>query len=187
MELDSDSRADPYRTWLSATVFLHLINENEEIKNSAMGLTSGDAESGEEVVTAIQSFSANLISSVQYKLDQRISIAFFMVLCIWLFDNPPAVNDFLNEGSMIQSLVGIVAQSNNPDIIVQGLGAFLLGIIYEFSSDESPVPRYVYSCVHMEGSNSGQIEAPYNIVRNWTGSICIQTWIVKKTSLDKGF
>jgi len=184
MELDSDSRADPYRTWLSATIFLHLINENEDVKNSAMGLTSGDAESGEEVVTAIQSFSANLISSIQYKLDQRISIAFFMVLCIWLFDNPPAVNDFLNEGSTIQSLVGIVAQSNNPDVIIQGLGAFLLGIIYEFSNDESPVPRYVHLYDHVEDSNSNQVKAPYDIIRNRKGSICIQTWIVKETSLD---
>ncbi|KAF3928539.1 hypothetical protein ABW21_db0205138 [Orbilia brochopaga] len=141
IELDSDSRADPYRTWLSGAVFMTLIFDNREAQDVAMQLTSGDTESGEEVVTAIQTFSTNLVSALQYGLDSRISLTFLMILCVWLYDNPEAVNDFLNEGSTIENLLAIINQSNKADIILQGMCAFLMGVVYEFSTKESPIPR----------------------------------------------
>ncbi|KAK6355412.1 hypothetical protein TWF696_004513 [Orbilia brochopaga] len=141
IELDSDSRADPYRTWLSGAIFMTLIFDNREAQDVAMQLTSGDTESGEEVVTAIQTLSTNLVSALQYGLDSRISLTFLMILCVWLYDNPEAVNDFLNEGSTIENLLAIINQSNKADIILQGMCAFLMGIVFEFSTKESPIPR----------------------------------------------
>lgn len=141
IELDSDSRADPYRTWVSAVIFMILIFNNREAQDIAMTLTTGDAESGEEIVTAIQTFSANLVSSLQYNLDSRISLAFLMSLCVWLNENPEAVDDFLNEGSTLESLLAIINQANKSDAILQGMCAFLLGILYEFSTKDSPIPR----------------------------------------------
>jgi hypothetical protein len=63
-----------------------------------------------------------------------------MLLCIWLYQDSDAVDDFLGEGASIQSLVGAVKE-NGVDPIVQGLSAFLLGILYEFSHKDSPVSR----------------------------------------------
>ncbi|KAF3933278.1 hypothetical protein ABW20_dc0105324 [Dactylellina cionopaga] len=141
IELDSDSRADPYRTWFSGAIFLTLIFGDREAQDLAMKLTSGDAESGEEVVTAIQTFSSNLVSALQYGLDPRISLTFLMILCVWLYENPEAVDDFLNENSTIESLVTTVNQLNNADIVLQGVCTFLIGIVFEFSTKESPIPR----------------------------------------------
>ncbi|KAF3935950.1 hypothetical protein ABW19_dt0202928 [Dactylella cylindrospora] len=141
IELDSDSRADPYRTWLSAIIFMTLIFNSREAQDVAMKLTSGDAESGEEVVTAIQTFSSNLVSSLQYNLDSRISLAFLMALCMWLNENEAAVDDFLNEGSAVDSLLAVINRPNKADVILQGMCTFLLGILFEFSTKESPIPR----------------------------------------------
>ena len=140
---DSDSArgGDPYRPWMAAVLLFHLLYEDHDAKGLARSVTEGDAESGEEVVTCIQALSANLISGVQRGDDGRVSIGRLMVLCAWLFEDPDAVNDFLGEGSNVQSLVQLVTQDSHHKILVSGLCAFLLGIIYEFSTKDSPVPR----------------------------------------------
>ncbi|EPS35462.1 hypothetical protein H072_11159 [Dactylellina haptotyla CBS 200.50] len=142
IELDSNSQSDPYKTWFSGAIFQTLIFENREAQDIAMNLTSGDAESGEEVVTAIQNFSSNLLEALQYGLNSRISLAFLMILCVWLNENPEAVNDFLMENSTLESLLALVNHINNEDaVLLQGVCTFLIGIVFEFSTKESPVPR----------------------------------------------
>ncbi|KAK6515695.1 hypothetical protein TWF281_004287 [Arthrobotrys megalospora] len=141
IELDSDSRADPYRTWFSGAIFMTLISDNQEARDAAMKLTSGDVDSGEEVVTAIQTFSGNLVAALDHGLDPRISLTFLMALSVWLYENPLAVNDFLNEGASIESLLRIVNDQNNKDVLLQGMCTFLIGVVYEFSSADSPLTR----------------------------------------------
>lgn len=140
--LDSHVSGDPYRYWLAAVVLFHLIYEDGDAKLLAMSVAEGDSEEGEEVVTCIQTIAANLIIGIQKHVDERILVAYLMLLCGWLFEDPDGVNDFLGEGSNIQSLVQAVLQSTSADgVIVQGLCAMLLGIVYEFSTKDSPVPR----------------------------------------------
>lgn len=141
IELDSDSRADPYRTWFSGAIFMTLISDNQEARDAAMKLTSGDVESGEEVITAIQTFSGNLVAALDHGLDPRISLTFLMALSVWLYENPLAVNDFLNEGATIESLLRIVNDQSNKDVLLQGMCTFLIGVVYEFSSVDSPLSR----------------------------------------------
>ncbi|KAL0637349.1 Vesicle-mediated ER to Golgi transport protein [Maublancomyces gigas] len=138
---DFHSRGDPYRVWLASTIFLHLIYDDEEAKALATSVKEGDAEAGEEVVTAIQGISANLVAALEHNYDPRIIVGYLMLLCVWLYEDSPAVDDFLTEGSSIQSLVSAVKQSSNSNVLVQGLCAFFLGILYEFSHKESPIPR----------------------------------------------
>lgn len=132
---------DPYRTWFAATMILHLIFEDHDAKNVLMKVVEGDAESGEEVVTCIQTLTGNLIASLQLGEDERIPIAYLMVLSGWLFEDAGAVNDFLGEASSLQSLVQAVLKPGDDHIVTRGLCAALLGIIYEFSTKDSPVPR----------------------------------------------
>ncbi|PVI04086.1 intracellular protein transport protein-like protein [Periconia macrospinosa] len=132
---------DPYRTWFAAILIFHLIFEDLEAKTILMSVAEGDAESGEEVVTCIQTLTANLIGSLQLGEDERISIAYLMVLSAWLFEDAAAVNDFLGEASSLQSLVQAVLKQGDDHIVTRGLCAALLGIIYEFSTKDSPVPR----------------------------------------------
>lgn len=133
--------SDPYRYWLAAVLLFHLIFDDAEAKSLAMNVTEGDASSGEEVVTCIQSITANLITGLQQGRDNRVLVAHLMLLCGWLFEDPDAVNDFLGEGSNVQSLVQAVLQGDRGSIVVQGLCAMLLGIVYEFSTKDSPIPR----------------------------------------------
>jgi len=140
---DSDAKrsTDPYRPWMAAVLLFHLIYEDPEAKSLAMSVTEGNAEHGEEVITCVQAIAGNLIDGLQKGDDERVSVGYLMLLCGWLFEDPDAVNDFLGEGSSIQSLVQIVAQSSMDKVVVPGLCAILLGIIYEFSTKDSPVPR----------------------------------------------
>lgn len=138
---DSITSSDPYRRWLAAVLLFHLIFDDAEAKSLAMEIAEGDASNGEEVVTCIQSIAANLITGIQQGDDDRILVAYLMLLCGWLFEDPDAVNDFLGEGSNLQSLVQVVLQGDHGSVLVQGLCAMLLGIVYEFSTKDSPLPR----------------------------------------------
>ncbi|MCJ1477374.1 hypothetical protein MMC13_006045 [Lambiella insularis] len=106
-----------------------------------MDITDGDAAQGEEEVTCIQRLSENLITGALRGNDDRITIGYLMVLSGWLWEDPDAVNDFLGEGSNVQSLIQLATQPNTHKVLVAGLCAFLLGIIYEFSTKDSPVTR----------------------------------------------
>lgn len=62
-----------------------------------------------------------------------------MLLCIWLYDDPVSVSEFLDETAGIQTLVGAVAQARDG-VFVTGLAAVLLGICMEFNTLTSALP-----------------------------------------------
>lgn len=132
---------DPYRYWFAAVLMLHLIYENPVTKALAMGVTEGDESSGEEVVTSIQTITAHLLGSLNRGEDSRIAIGYLMLLLCWLFEDLDGVNDFLGEGSNVQALIQGAVQNAHGDPLVQGLCAMLLGVVYEFSTKDSPIPR----------------------------------------------
>lgn len=139
--LDVQTTNDPYRYWFAAVILFHLIYEDSNLKSLAMKVTEGDASEGEEVVTCIQTLTGNLIIGIQKEVDARVLIAFLMLLCGWLFEDPDGVNDFLGEGSNLQILVQATTGAVRDGALVQGVCTLLLGIIYEFSTKDSPVPR----------------------------------------------
>lgn len=132
---------DPYRSWVASVILFHLLFDDFEAKNLAMSVAEGDASSGEEVITCIQALASNLISGKHRGEDERISLGYLMLLCGWLYEDHDAVNDFLGEGSNMQSIVQIVTKNSHSQPLVAGVCAFLLGIIYEFSTKDSPIPR----------------------------------------------
>ncbi|OJJ73536.1 hypothetical protein ASPBRDRAFT_121504 [Aspergillus brasiliensis CBS 101740] len=141
MPPEARGNADPYQTWMASVLMYQLLFENAEAKSIAMGVTEGDAEQGEEVVTCIQTIVGNLITGIQRGDDERITLGYLMLLCGWLFEEPDAVNDFLGEGSSIQTLLQEIKHRGATYVLVPGLCTILLGIIYEFSSKDSPIPR----------------------------------------------
>ncbi|KAI0428174.1 p115 like vesicle tethering protein [Xylaria sp. FL1042] len=132
---------DPYRHWFAATIVFHLVFENPEGKALAMSVTEGDAESGEEVVTSIQTITAHLVTALSRGEDDRVSVGYLMLLIGWLFEDVDGVNDFLGEGSNIHALAQEVVRHPPSSVLVQGLCAMILGVIYEFSTKDSPIPR----------------------------------------------
>ena len=132
---------DPYRHWVAAVLLFHLIYDDYEAKSLARDIAEGDAAKGEEVVTCIQVLSGNLIMGVQGGDDDRIGVGYLMVLSGWLYEDPDSVNDFLGEGSNVQNLIQIALQPSQQTGLLAGLCVFLLGIVYEFSTKDSPIPR----------------------------------------------
>ncbi|KAL6412875.1 Intracellular protein transport protein USO1 [Ilyonectria robusta] len=113
---------DPYRYWFAAVITFHLLYDSPETKAKAMSLTEGDATNGEEVVTGIQTIAAHVISGLRRGDDARILVGYLMLLLGWLFEDLDAVNDFLTEGSNVQSLIQAVSQpAATGGELVQGL------------------------------------------------------------------
>jgi predicted nucleic acid-binding Zn-ribbon protein len=138
---EARGNADPYQVWMACVLMFHLIFDDGEAKATAMKVTEGDAESGEEVVTSVQLVVGNLITGLQRGDDERITVGYLMLLCGWLYEDPDVVNDFLGEGSSIQTLLQEIKHQRVPSKLVPGLCTVLLGIIYEFSTKDSPIPR----------------------------------------------
>ena len=138
---DTGAIGDPYRYWIAAVLLVHLLFEDGEAKALAMAVREGDEENGEEIITCIQALTANFIAYEQHGQDERVLVGFLMALSAWTFEDHDAVNDFLGEASNVQSLMQLINRSTQPSVVVPGLCAFLLGIIYEFSTKDSPIPR----------------------------------------------
>ncbi|KAF2674337.1 hypothetical protein BT63DRAFT_444927 [Microthyrium microscopicum] len=137
----SGASGDPSRTWFAAVIALHLIWDDAQAKKALMDVSEGDASRGEEVVTCIQTLSGHLIAGIQRDDDERTLIAYLMLLCGLLYETPAAVDDFLGEGSSLQALIQAVSQPSSSAVLVKGLCALLIGILYEYSTKDSPVPR----------------------------------------------
>ena len=137
----SDLPTDPYQIWMASVLLFHLLFDNYDAKRIALSVTDGDASSGEEVITCVQSIAANLITTVQRREDERTAIGYLMLLCGWLFEDPDAVNDFLGEGSSVPSLIHASKVSSATAPLVSGLCVVLLGIIYEIFFKVRPLPR----------------------------------------------
>lgn len=136
-----DSTVDPYRYWFAACIMLHLIFENATTKDLARQVTEGNEEEGEEVVTSIQIITSHLVTSLSRSDDERITIGYLMLLLCWLFEDLDGVNDLLEEGSNVQRLIQTVVKNTSSEPLVQGLCSMLLGVVYEFSTKDSPIPR----------------------------------------------
>lgn len=139
--LQPPSSTDPYRQWFAAVIMLHLLYDNPKAKALAMTVTEGDESEGEEVVTSIQTITAQLISGASKGSDIRVLIGSLMLLICWLFEALDGVNDFLGEGSNVQGLIQLIVKPTDNDVMVQGLAALLLGVVYEFSTKDSAIPR----------------------------------------------
>lgn len=139
--LDSSASIDPYRNWFAAVITLHLIFDKPEGKALAMAVTEGDAESGEEVVTSIQTITAHLVSGLLRGDDERILVGYLMLLVGWMFEDLDGVDDFLGEGSNINTIAEAVVRHPPHSVLVKGLSSMLLGTIYEFSTKDSPISR----------------------------------------------
>ncbi|KAH6676183.1 p115 like vesicle tethering protein [Plectosphaerella plurivora] len=138
---DQEFISNPYRVWFAAAIMFHLLFDQLDAKSLALTVTEGDAESGEEVVTSVQVIAANLVNALNREQDSRVAVGYLTLLLGWMFEDMDAVNNFLDEGSNVQSLINAVIRPTPADDIVQGLCAMLLGVVYEFSTKDSPLPR----------------------------------------------
>ncbi|CAJ0749105.1 1181_t:CDS:10 [Entrophospora sp. SA101] len=122
-----DSEADPYVVWFASVILSHILKDNERAKEIAHG------GSNEKHVTLLNSIAKNLMMATRQNADVRVLIGYLCLLCVWLWDSPQCVKQFLSDSAHLQTLITPITQSSSVDARVQGLCAFLLGICYHFN------------------------------------------------------
>lgn len=133
---------NPYKLWLSSYILMEFLIDCPEGKELVERTQIGRAENGEEVMPFDQAM-ANIMVTVLESPDPRISIGYLSFLSLWLFEDLNAVNRFLEDRSIIDSLLRYLCKNSiDAPAIVHGMGALLVGICYEFSSKSSPINRY---------------------------------------------
>ncbi|KAF1813728.1 hypothetical protein P152DRAFT_457092 [Eremomyces bilateralis CBS 781.70] len=153
---------DPYRQWFAAVLLFHLIQDDPDAKALLQSVKYGNSEEGEEEVTFIQEISGQLIYDVQQNAGAGASreiMGYLMLLCGLLFEDGVGVNDFLSEGSTLQILMaytsralgGTATGGFDEHTLLRGMCAVLLGIVYEFSTKDSPLPRRKLQSVLLSG------------------------------------
>lgn len=136
-----DSETDVTAVVFASWIVCDLVANGNEAKAALAALKEGDEGEGEDVLTAVQTFGAHLQETLQQEPDVRRVAAYAELLMVFLWENAEGVNNLLAEGSgLLQALVGAVNAATS-DPVVSGLAAALLGIIYEFSTKDSPIPR----------------------------------------------
>ncbi|KAH9825971.1 intracellular protein transport protein USO1-like [Teratosphaeria destructans] len=125
-----------YASWIVAD----LTADSPDAKNALAVIKEGNEAEGEDVLTAIQAMGTQLQSALQSG-DQRLVAAYVNLLTTLLWDFAEGVNNVLAEGSaLLQALVAAVDPAGDS-LVITGLAAVLLGIVYEFSTKDSPIPR----------------------------------------------
>jgi len=134
---------------LATDIMSQLLADDEEAKQLLQAVSEGNAEKGEDVISAVQLLAGHLTATLQNDTDARISVAYLMLLITAFYDSQLMINDCLAEGSsLLTALVDMAGKCHDSQILADpirsllpGLCAILMGIIYEFSSRDSPISR----------------------------------------------
>ncbi|RWS29226.1 general vesicular transport factor p115-like isoform X1, partial [Leptotrombidium deliense] len=126
---------DPFSSWLASTALSHALVDNDTQKEQLLRVQlSTDENSGP--VSLLQQCCTILQQGV--KIQTRVGL--LMLLCQWLSSCPLAVSNFLNIPTNIPFLTSQagLAESDELEIVVQGLCAFILGICVHYNDDSIP-------------------------------------------------
>ncbi|KAJ3167303.1 Vesicle-mediated ER to Golgi transport protein [Geranomyces variabilis] len=129
------SRKEPFRTWFAATMLAHALNDNLQGQHLALATK---LDEGEDAVSLLHKCMYALLCVSRETADVRIPVSILCLLCVWVHECPKAVAELLTEGSNIQFLVEQINQSSGVNSLVQGMAAFLLGLLHEFNDDSEP-------------------------------------------------
>lgn len=124
--LDWD-RKDPFKCWFASVVFAHAIMDCSEAKELAMKATVDD-------IPLLSRIMHGIIMSTRETLDARISLGLLCLICTWCYDFKSGVQEVLLEGANIRFFVLQINQPAHNNTLLQGISAYLLGILYSFYS-----------------------------------------------------
>jgi len=83
-------------------IFSHILLYNERSKNIVRGIYTTDADSTDGGASLLQLIVKNLNMANKNNADVRVLIGYLCLLCVWLWDSPKSVGDFLAEASHLQ-------------------------------------------------------------------------------------
>ncbi|GME77245.1 unnamed protein product [Ambrosiozyma monospora] len=138
--VDSELQLNPYKVWFAVTILMYVFEDYEEGKEIAAKIKIGDIEADEDVLSIIEAIGQALCQSLGFP-DARVSISYLMLLCYWLWDDFEAVDMLLTDASILDQLLAYLVENAHDNVMLQGMIATLIGIVYEFSTKDSPISR----------------------------------------------
>ncbi len=76
---------------------------NERSKELARAILIGDGnDNAEENVSLLHSIAGNLMMATRQNADVRVLIGYLCILCVWLWDSPISIREFLSESGHLQ-------------------------------------------------------------------------------------
>ncbi|KAI9282791.1 p115 like vesicle tethering protein, partial [Sporodiniella umbellata] len=148
------SLSDPYIVWFACDILSHIVGNSEKAKEVVNSIVFGDESKGEDPVPFLHHVVAQLLMATKNpSTNSRIPIGYLTFLSIWLYDSPLSVSLFLAESTNVQFLMQEMLSSTN-DPMVQGLVAYLLGIIYKCNDDtNTPLDRKNLKAIYSSRSD----------------------------------
>lgn len=145
MVFSTDSKLNPYEVWFAAIALFYLVKDSPESKKLVQDMKIGNVEDGEEELSFIQAISGMLVAHIENS-DPRIAVGFLNLLTLWLFEDFDAVNQFLEDLSILKALLAFLSNNSTESCeIVIGMCSILVGVCYEFTTKSSPLSReHVY-------------------------------------------
>ncbi|GAB7366147.1 hypothetical protein MBLNU230_g7709t1 [Neophaeotheca triangularis] len=132
---------DPLGVTFASWIVQDLIVDNLETKAMLSAVKEGDEDAGEDVLTAIQSFGSHLQTALQQGADERVVLAHASLLIVVLWQFPEGIDNLLAEGSSLLQTLAEQAKAPTTSPAVSGISSALLGVLYEFSTKDSPIAR----------------------------------------------
>jgi hypothetical protein len=103
LENGAAGEKEPYAVWFACVIMSHIINGNDKAKELAAKVTFGEESEGEEPVPLLHQIVAALMSSSKEpSAHSRAPFGYLCLLCVWLFESPSAVKQFLSESIHVQ-------------------------------------------------------------------------------------
>jgi len=103
-----DLATDPYNSWFATVLFSHILQNNPRAKGIALAITFGDEENGEDPVSLIHAITAALMVAVKGHADVRVALGYLALLCVWCYESPKSIKEFLSEGAHLQFVCFLV-------------------------------------------------------------------------------
>lgn len=177
---------DSYVPFFACLLFSHVILHSEVCKEVARKIyfqgdetTPGGMGDEDDRITLVGVLVGNLMMAQREQAQSvnaglgpqrvlewsRIMVGYLTALCVWMWESPATVKDFLSEGSNLQvvrlfslcyrplrrrthleavhltQLIQPITQSSGVDSVVQGLCTYLLGVCYEYNREPGPISR----------------------------------------------
>ncbi|KAJ2715367.1 Vesicle-mediated ER to Golgi transport protein [Coemansia spiralis] len=133
---------DVWRVWYAALLLSTILNNHTECKQQALKLTVGDESKGEVPLPLLNELMSQARHAIQGGAETRLAISLLTLVCVWLVNFPPGVSAFLDESSNVAFLVEQINGSSGISALVQGVAAFLFGLVYQFDTEtDTPMTR----------------------------------------------
>ncbi|KAJ2793326.1 Vesicle-mediated ER to Golgi transport protein, partial [Coemansia guatemalensis] len=133
---------DVWRVWYASLLLSIILCDHVQCKEQALKISIGDESKGEEPLPLLNELMSQARQTTQEGTDSRLCVAMFTLICVWLAGFPKGVATFLDESSNVSFLVEQISGPSGTNALIQGVAAFLFGLIYQFDLEaETPMSR----------------------------------------------